>query len=135
MQQVRQWLQDAERIAVLTGPEYLLRAVCATATAFGAVEQKVGKYFTCANSIDGAVRRVSTALRQQAITSLSKAIANGKPGHLCLLQLAYAYLNDTPPNKARARECLKESEKTAPKDDPYYWKHIAEVRRVLNRMS
>lgn len=72
-------------------------------------------------------------LTKDAIFSLSRSQSYGKPPHLCLLQKAYAYLNDQPPDRAKARTCLDESENQAPANDSYYWKHLTEITRVRNR--
>lgn len=71
---------------------------------------------------------------RQAINSLNKAMENGKEFHLCLLQKAYAYLNNTPPDEASASECLEMSKGKTPENDPYRWKHMEELRSVQNRI-
>lgn len=71
----------------------------------------------------------------EAIRSLNFSERHGKPKHSCLLQKAYAYLNDTPPDNANARACMDESEKATPLDDPYRGKHVSEIKRVRRRMA
>jgi tetratricopeptide (TPR) repeat protein len=70
-----------------------------------------------------------------ARTSLGRSLKNGKPKHLYLLQLAYANLNDSPPDKANARANVDESERSTPPQDPYRWKHLAEIERLRNRIG
>lgn len=67
--------------------------------------------------------------------SLNRAKGNGKLAHLCLLQRAYAHLNDTPPDHAKAIQCLDEAESLIPFDDDYYYQNIGEIRRVRGRID
>jgi tetratricopeptide (TPR) repeat protein len=71
----------------------------------------------------------------EAIDSLMIAQSNGKSAHLCLLQEAYAYLNGSPPDRMRARNCINQSEAEAPPGDPYYLKHMAELRGLRARYN
>ena len=72
---------------------------------------------------------------REALISLRNAKDNGKSEHLCLLQQAYAYWEDVPPNKAMARVCIEESEKKVSSSDPYYLKHLSELRALQNRIN
>lgn len=71
---------------------------------------------------------------RNSLMSLSQSEKNGKPPHSCLLQKAYAYLNESPPDKSRARACLDESEDSIPKFDQYRLKHLSEINRVRSRI-
>jgi tetratricopeptide (TPR) repeat protein len=70
---------------------------------------------------------------QVALTSLNWSLKNGKPLHLVRLQMAYAYLNDNPPDYARARACLDESERSVSASDAFRLKTLSEIRRVRER--
>jgi len=70
-----------------------------------------------------------------ALTSLDRAAALGKHKHLCLLQQAYAYANDSPPNFALARAKLEAAESAAPTSDSLYWKFRSEVMRLRKRAA
>uniref|UniRef100_UPI00048689F6 tetratricopeptide repeat protein n=1 Tax=Paraburkholderia bannensis TaxID=765414 RepID=UPI00048689F6 len=70
-----------------------------------------------------------------AQTSLDRAASLGKHKHLCLLQQAYAYANDVPPNRALARAKLDAAEEAAPKNDSLLWKFRGEVASLRKRIS
>lgn len=70
-----------------------------------------------------------------AISSLDRAASLGKHKHLCLLQQAYAYANDSPPNKALARAKLDAAEAVAPSNDSLLWKFRGEVAALRRRVD
>lgn len=70
-----------------------------------------------------------------ALTSLNKAQSYGKESHLCYLQKAYAYLNDTPPDKSLARAMLDSAEKNIPPDHPKAIKTKEEIRLTRIRIA
>lgn len=69
-----------------------------------------------------------------ALTSLAQAESLGKPRHLCLMQMAYAHMNDTPPDKSRARACLDESEASTTYGH-LSSKHLAEIAKARARLE
>jgi tetratricopeptide (TPR) repeat protein len=71
----------------------------------------------------------------EAVASLDRAASLGKHKHLCLLQQAYAYVNDTPPNNALARAKLDAAEAAAPSNDSLLWKFRGEVAAVRRRVN
>lgn len=71
---------------------------------------------------------------RDSIASLARAEALGKHRHLCLMQMAYAHINDTPPNSSLARACLDESESLTPYDR-LSAKHLAEITSVRARLG
>ena len=70
-----------------------------------------------------------------ALSSLDRAASLGKHRHLCLLQQAYAYANDNPPNRALARAKLDEAEAIAPAKDSLLWKFRGEVNSLRRRVD
>lgn len=70
-----------------------------------------------------------------AQTSLDRAAALGKHKHLCLLQQAYAYANDSPPNRALARAKLDAAEIVAPSNDSLLWKFKGEISGLRRRLE
>jgi hypothetical protein len=68
-----------------------------------------------------------------ALSVLSLAEKLGKPRHLCLMQMAYAHMNNMPPNKSLARACLDESESSMTVDR-LSSKHFAEIAKVWARL-
>jgi tetratricopeptide (TPR) repeat protein len=65
-----------------------------------------------------------------AIDSLQRSAALGKPRHLVAMQQAAAYMRMTPPDHSNARAKLSEAESNEPKVDPLLWKYHAEVRNI-----
>lgn len=110
-------------------PEALLKATQATSLA----PRDPESWFT-RGMIEGRLGRTD-----EALTSLRLSEQLGKSRQLCLLQQAYAYLNDTPPNKALAHATLKEAQgpntSAGSQGDPYYYRTESEIERVLDRMS
>ena len=67
--------------------------------------------------------------------SLAKSSAYGKQIHLCLLQLAYAYVNHVPPNPGLARKAILAAIDKAPQQDSLLWKFKSEVTRLQTRID
>jgi AAA+ ATPase superfamily predicted ATPase len=70
-----------------------------------------------------------------AIVSLDRAASLGKHKHLCLLQQAYAYANDIPPNNALTRAKLDAAVAAAPSNDSLLWKFRGEVASLRRRVE
>lgn len=70
-----------------------------------------------------------------AIKSLDRAAALGKHKHLCLLQQAYAYANDQPPNHAMSRAKLDAAEAAEPAGDSLLWKFRSEISALRRRVD
>lgn len=70
-----------------------------------------------------------------AIPSLDRAAALGKHKHLCLLQQAYAYANDSPPNRALTRAKIEAAESAAPANDSLLWKFKGEISALRRRVD
>jgi tetratricopeptide (TPR) repeat protein len=122
------WLYDRYAYFLLSERHYE-RALDQSTTATELLPNDPETWFT-RGMIEARLGKTEDALR-----SLNWAAKNGKPPHLCLLQRAYAYLNSSPPDKARALRCLDESETVISRSDPYYFKHISEIQRTKYRIK
>lgn len=74
-------------------------------------------------------------LRPAAVTSLNRAMSFGKPKHLCFLQMARAYMHESPPNNGAAKQCLDEASAEEPRNDPLLWKYKAEWKTLMQKLS
>jgi tetratricopeptide (TPR) repeat protein len=71
-----------------------------------------------------------------AESSLARARAHGKAGHLCHLQLAHAYANSVPPRVADGFAALVGARQIdAPEPDDLKRKHLGEVRMLEYRLA
>ncbi|MFP3492859.1 hypothetical protein SB759_01430 [Pseudomonas sp. SIMBA_059] len=74
-------------------------------------------------------------LTNDAKNSLERSSVFGKPRHLCLLQLAYAYANEKPENLTLADKALALAVAEAPTRDSLLWKFQSEVARLKTRLD
>ncbi len=70
-----------------------------------------------------------------AISSLQRSGALGKPRHLVAMQQASAYMRMSPPDLSNARAMLSEAAANEPKNDPLLWKYHAEVRNIYRSIE
>ena len=127
------WLFDRYAYVLFSRERYLeAHEIAVVATRLLPKDPEV--WFT-RGMIEARLVASSPKMLEQAVASLNFAASYGKEEHMCLLQKAYAFINENPVNKNLVRKTLNESEKKAPFDHPYRWKHMSEIGNLRQRLE